>query len=114
MKDSVRRARDLIDARFADLDGPEELADLFDLSLETLRRAFRREVGVPPGEYLTQRRVDEAKRLLAETDLRAFEVGHAVGWDRDDTAARTFRRVAGTTMQAYRRDVRGETGGGGE
>ena len=111
MNDPVGRALALIGQRLAEIAGPEDLADALGLPVETLRRAFRREVGVPPGEYLTQRRVDEARRLLAETDLRAFEVGQAVGWGREDTAARAFRRATGTTMQAYRRSARGEAGG---
>ncbi|GAB5534806.1 MAG: hypothetical protein Rubg2KO_10550 [Rubricoccaceae bacterium] len=108
MRDLVPSAQSLIDDHFRTLGGVEEVADSLEVPLETLRRAFRREVGIPPSEYLAARRVTEAKRLLATTEMRAFEVGQAVGWSREDTAARAFRREAGMTMQDYRRAARTE------
>jgi transcriptional regulator GlxA family with amidase domain len=98
----VRRAKEVIEDSYADLDGPEDIAAAVGLPLETLRKAFRRETGMAPREYLERVRVAEAKRLLAETDLRAYEVGLAVGWDREDSASRAFHRAAGTTMREYR------------
>ncbi len=103
---AVRRAREVIETSYAALGGPEDIAAAVGLPLETLRKAFRRETGVAPWEYLDRVRVAEAKRLLAETNLRAYEVGLAVGWDREDSASRSFRRVAGTTMREYRQRVR--------
>ncbi|WP_420456734.1 helix-turn-helix transcriptional regulator [Rubrivirga sp.] len=112
MTDPVRRALALLDHESASFAGPEDVARAVGLLPETLRRQFKREVGIPLGEYLTQRRVAEAQRLLEETDLQAAEVGRAVGWRREDTAARVFRRETGTTMQGYRRSVREGRGDG--
>lgn len=110
MLPDVRRAIDLIDSRYAEIDGPDDVADGVGVPLETLRKSFRRVLGVPPRVYLEQRRVTEAQRLLAETDLLAYEVGLAVGWDREDTASRAFHRATGVTMKEYRRTARA-TGG---
>lgn len=95
-----------IEAHLVRIEGAEDVAAALGVPLETLRKVFRREVGVPLADYVTQRRVERAKRRLAETDLRASEVGRAVGWHREDTAAHVFRRETGETMQAYRRRVR--------
>lgn len=101
----VREVVAYMEARLDQIQAPEEIAAAFGVPLDTLRKVFRREVGVPPMDFLTQRRVERAKRLLAETDLGAAEVGRAVGWTREDTAAHVFRRETGETMQAYRRRV---------
>ena len=95
-----------IEAHLDQIEGVEDMASAFGVPLETLRKAFRREMGLPLGAYLTQRRVERAKQLLAETDLRAYEVGLEVGWKREDTAARVFRRETGETMQVYRQRAR--------
>ena len=107
MHDAVRRAAEVIDTSYRELRGPEDVAAAVGLPLETLRKAFRREHGVWPRDYLERRRVEEAKRLLAGSDLRAYEVGLAVGWGREDTASRAFHRATGVTMREYRRDVKG-------
>lgn len=107
MEEAIQRAIGVIDASYALLRGPEDVASAVGLPLETLRKAFRRQTGVSPGKYLERRRVAEAKRLLRETDLRAYEVGQAVGWDREDTASRVFHRATGTTMREFRRSPAG-------
>jgi transcriptional regulator GlxA family with amidase domain len=102
----VRRALDLIDSSYARLTGAEELAQAVGVPLVSLRRKFLRTLGTRPREALEHRRVEEAKRLLAQTDLLAYEVADAVGWGRDDSAARAFLRATGKTMGEYRRSAR--------
>ena len=106
MSVNVHEVRTYIEQHYADVAGPDEIAGAFGVPLETLRRAFRQRVGLPPAQYLRRVRVLRAKRLLAETDLRAGEVCRAVGWVREDSGERTFREATGQTMQNYRRSVR--------
>ncbi len=84
----------------------QDVADHFDMSGETLRRTFRRAEGVGLSRFITQVRVEKAKALLRETDLLCFEVCFAVGFQREDTGAKVFKRVAGCTMEAWRRQNR--------
>lgn len=102
----VREVQTYIERHHARLAGPDDVAETFRVPLETLRKAFRREAGMPPADYLRRVRVRQAKRLLAETELRAGEVCRAVGWKREDSGERTFREATGQTMGAYRRTVR--------
>ena len=80
----------------------QDVADHFDISGETLRRRFRRAEGVSLSRFITQVRVEKAKALLRETDLLCFEVCFEVGFKREDTGAKVFKRVAGCTMEAWR------------
>ena len=80
----------------------QEVADHFDVSSETLRRRFRRAEGMSLSRFITQVRVEKAKALLRETDLLCFEICFVVGFTREDTGAKVFKRVAGCTMQAWR------------
>ncbi len=80
----------------------QDVANHFDLSGETLRRTIRRAEGVSLSRFITQVRVEKAKALLRETDLLCFEVCFEVGFKREDTGAKVFKRVAGCTMEAWR------------
>ena len=83
-----------------------DVADHFDVSGETLRRTFRRAEGVGLSRFITQVRVEKAKALLRETDLLCFEVCFEVGFTREDTGAKVFKRMVGCTMEAWRRQNR--------
>ena len=61
---SIGRVRDYIEANFREEIGLEELARLSDFSRHHFIRAFKREVGLTPHAYVTDRRVREARKLL--------------------------------------------------
>ena len=86
--------------------GPLEVAEHLDIPYETLRKKFRRMVGVPMGAFLTQTRVKRAQHLLVTTDFRCFEISNEVGFTNEEVGARTFKKHTGMTMQAYRRRKR--------
>ena len=102
MRPLVTDALATIDREFRTLDGPEEVASRLGVTIDVLRKAFHADLGEPPRNRIEARRVAEAKRLLAETHLRANEVAWAVGWRRDDSASRAFRRATRMTMSEYR------------
>lgn len=82
--------------------GPEEIAIELDYNYETLRKEFRKRMGVPLGRYLSMRRVACSKNLLIKTDLYNYQICEAVGFSSEVTGARTFKRLTGMTMQEYR------------
>jgi AraC family transcriptional regulator, transcriptional activator of pobA len=56
--------------------------------------------------WITERRMTEARRLLAITDLGVAEVGRGVGYGDPSYFVRSFRRAHGTTPLAWRRASR--------
>ncbi|PWC86513.1 AraC family transcriptional regulator [Azospirillum sp. TSH100] len=99
---AVRRAREYLDAH---LDSPVELADLAEaagLSRFHLLRVFRAAVGTTPHGYLTDRRVAQAKRLLAGP-LPLAEVALACGFCDQAHFNRVFKGRVGVSPGHYRR-----------
>lgn len=99
---AVRRAREYLDAH---LDSPVELADLAEaagLSRFHLLRVFRAAVGTTPHGYLTDRRVAQAKRLLAGP-LALAEVALACGFCDQAHFNRVFKGRVGVSPGQYRR-----------
>ena len=84
------------------------------ISLREVARAVRltpghlttivgRKTGRTVLEWITERRMAEARRLLVETDLPAEEVGQRVGYPDAGYFARTFRRAHDVTPLGWRR-----------
>jgi len=64
---------------------------------------FKELIGQAPLEYLTQRRMLRAGRLLREDSRKLFEVATAVGYDSGGAFHKAFKRVLGVTPGEYRR-----------
>jgi len=64
----IRRVLTYIDDHLSEIERARAVVEAVDVSYETLRKQFRKEVGIPPGAYIRQARIDKARRLLVETD----------------------------------------------
>jgi AraC-like DNA-binding protein len=71
-----------------------------------LNRLFRSEMKTTVGEYLTKRRLDQARSLLENTDLPIQRVAVLSGFARAEHFNRTFRQHTGISPGAYRRAVK--------
>lgn len=84
----------------------EELAKLVDLSIEHMCRAFRRATGVPPLRWQTQKRMEEARRLLVQTDASLTSIAQEVGYAGQSAFGAVFRTIVGLSPGQYRRTAR--------
>lgn len=66
---------------------------------------FRAVVGETPLRYLTHWRIQNAKRLLAESRLSIDQVAARVGYESAASFSRVFRRTAGINPGAYRKSA---------
>jgi AraC-like DNA-binding protein len=81
------------------------LAQLVRLSPYHFSRAFKQSFGIPPHRYLTNRRIERAKTLLAERRLSVTEIGLDVGFSETSSFTATFRKYTGETPTDYRRSL---------
>ena len=68
-----------------------------------LTRLFSRYAGETPLKYLTGIRIQEAKKLLATTDLPIAAVGTMVGYPDQFHFSKTFRKATGLNPSAFRK-----------
>lgn len=73
------------------------------VSTRTFARRFREETGTTPLQWLLSQRVQEARRLLEETDLPIDAVAWRAGFGTAASLRDHFRRATATTPTAYRR-----------
>jgi AraC family transcriptional activator FtrA len=76
------------------------------LSPRTFARRFRSVTGTTPMKWLARQRVLHAQRLLETTDLPVELIAHQCGFATATVLRTHFRRLAGTSPQAYRRVFR--------
>lgn len=103
---SVRGARAYIELHYRESINLDELALDYGMSPSDFRRKWSGLMSAPPGQYLTQLRIREACRLLAETGLKIGEVARRVGYDDPLYFSRRFRQEIGETASAYRKGHR--------
>lgn len=88
---------------------PLPLADLArhaGMSRRTFTRRFRAEVGLSPGQWLTQQRVDLARQLLESSDLPVSRVAERAGFGTDAALRQNLHAAIGVPPGAYRRTFR--------
>jgi AraC family transcriptional regulator len=100
------QVRDLLHARFAEDLSLGEIASTAGVHPAYLSASFRRHYQCTVGDYLRQRRVESARRLLADTGLPLPEVARVTGFADHSHFARTFKNLTGTTPSRYRRSAR--------
>lgn len=67
--------------------------------------AFKQYTGQNFVSYLKELRVNEAKRLLAETDMRVIEISRRVGYENEKHFMKTFKSQSGVSPTEYRRNM---------
>ena len=107
---ALRRARDLIDLRYAEPLDLAAMAREAGYSKFHFARAFAAAYGDTPRAYLTQRRLERAKTLLRVANLTITEICYLVGFESLGSFSSLFRRVVGQTPSAYRQAAAREGG----
>ena len=77
------------------------LAERGAMSPRTLSRLFARELGMTPAGFIERARVEVARRLLEESDMRIDAIARKSGLGSEERLRRTFQRVLGMTPREY-------------
>jgi AraC-like DNA-binding protein len=96
------RAKDLVDARYAETITVDDLAAVAGLSRAHFSRMFTRAFGESPHAYLQTRRLERAAALLRRTDHSIADICVMVGLQSVGSFTTSFARVYGKSPAAYR------------
>ena len=86
------------------------LAEQFHLSAQYISQLFKSEIGVGFLAYLTNIRMEQAKKLLLSTSLSIAEVSEQSGYSDYRVFTKVFKKAEGITPSQYRRDFLEDTG----
>lgn len=97
---TVRKIRKYIEEHYMETISLNELSDLAGWSPFYLLRAFRKETGLPPYEYMINVRIERAKHLLLQR-IPIARVAHQTGFADQSHFTRFFKRIVGVTPGQY-------------
>jgi len=100
---SQKKVLDFIEAHLGDDFGVTEMAHEAGLSPHHFSRCFKNTLGLTPHQYVLQRRMEVALKLLNETILPVSEIALTVGFSNQSHFTQAFKRHTGTTPATSRK-----------
>ncbi|MFD9706138.1 helix-turn-helix transcriptional regulator [Lentzea sp. NPDC059081] len=94
---------DVIERRYPEPLSLREVAAAVSISPGHLTSTVRRKTGRTVQEWITERRMVQARRLLAVADLTVSDIGRQVGFPDAGYFARTFGKLHGMSPTAWRK-----------
>lgn len=99
----ARKISTLVDAKLEYGVRSSDLAACVGLSGSHFGRAFRAHFGRSPKQFILERRVSRAQRLMLEQPSRLCDVAQACGFADQSHLCRVFRHLVGATPHTWRR-----------
>ena len=96
-----------IECKYGDRISLKDVAAALSLTPGHLTTLVRRKTGRTVQDWILERQMAEARRLLIETDHTVAQVGRIIGYGDPVYFSRRFRHAYGTTPLAWRRAARG-------
>jgi AraC family transcriptional regulator len=101
----LNRVIDYIETHLAEKIMSMDLADLINVSIGQLIRAFKISVGVPPFHYIASRRVELACTMMSTTREPLSQIAIACGLCDQAHLCKVFRRMIGMSPSTWRRTI---------
>lgn len=98
----LRRVKEFIHENLQEDLGLSEIAAAASLSRFHFARAFRKSTGQTPQQYLTEQRIEHAKKLLAASDMPLVEISMQAGFKNQSHFTTLFRRLTTYTPKSWR------------
>lgn len=104
----VREFNFLVEQHFRDKHKVADYAVLLNKSPKTLSNIFHKQSSKNPLQFIQDRKVLEAKRLLGYSDLQVQEIGYQVGYVDVQSFSRFFKKQTGYSPLSYRLNISGK------
>ncbi|MGO4545295.1 helix-turn-helix domain-containing protein [Paenibacillus sp. 2TAB23] len=80
----------------------QDIAKRFFVSREYVSRRFKQEYGINITDYITGIRIDKAKLLMVNPNLRVAKIAEMVGFHDEKYFSKVFKKQEGVSPKAYR------------
>jgi len=82
-----------------------ETAELMHYSQWHFSKIFKKLTGTNFVKYINQKRIDQAKQLIKETDMNITSISVSCGFENIRTFNREFKEICGLAPKEYRRSL---------
>jgi len=101
----ILKVQQLIDKNFRGKIVVKELAQASGLNERTFLRRFRKATGEAPLEYVQRMRIEQAKKLLAESEWQLEQITRTVGYEDVSSFRRLFKQIVSMSPTFYRQHI---------
>ncbi len=106
--DIIREYHFLVEKHFKEKHCVSDYAELLNKSPKTLSNLFNKLGSKSPLQFIQDRKMLEARRLLAYSDLTVSEVGYDLGFSDIQSFSRFFKRESGASPNYYKEQLIGK------
>ncbi|HWR42221.1 bifunctional transcriptional activator/DNA repair enzyme AdaA [Sporomusa sp.] len=99
----VRKALAIFTQQYNQSIDVSEISKQLGVSATQLARLFKQHIGLTPAQYLAKLRVDEAVKLLEQTDINILEVAYTAGFISLSNFYKCFKAQIGHTPNKLRK-----------
>lgn len=97
--------KDFLDNHFNQNFSLSHFEELYKINRYRLCREFSAHYGQAPLQYLTHRRIEEAKKILLTTDLSIHEISSMIGYENTNHFINLFKKYVSMTPGKFRQTV---------
>lgn len=101
----VEQAKLLVEEHYASDISVAEVASILYVHPNYLTRVFKAETGLSLMDYISKRRIERAKGLLAQPGYKVYEVAEQVGYESIAHFNRMFKRETGMSPKDYQKHL---------
>jgi AraC-like DNA-binding protein len=99
----IGKAIDFIERNFHNNIYIQQLAELSFMSVRNFQRIFKEATGQSPNDFLLELRIQNASKLLTETDLAIYDISEQVGISDWFYFSKAFKKKFGVSPLKYRK-----------
>ncbi|KAA6430347.1 helix-turn-helix domain-containing protein [Dyadobacter flavalbus] len=103
------RFQEMVEKNFRQMHEVQQYAQALSVSPDYLGKIVRKHLGISSQEYILDKLLLEAKRLLVFTSLSSKEIGYHINLEDPSYFSRIFKKKTGLTPNEYRDHVRKST-----
>ncbi len=98
----VLEVKSFVQAHYGEKLSVAQIAEMVNMSESRFAHVFKKETGISFWEYVNQVRMDQAEKLLKETDMRIGDIAERIGMDNPNYFSSQFKKRKGKSPLAYR------------
>lgn len=102
----VRLACEYLEKNYQENINLNKISNYVSLSKNYFCNIFKKETGITIWDYLIRIRMEEAKRMLLDTDQKTYEISERIGYDDPSYFGRLFKKYTGFTPIEFRDNKR--------
>ena len=95
---------DYINEHYAENISLDSIASVYNTTPKYISKVFKERIGTNFIDYLANIRIEEAKKLLTETNKSLWDILIETGFNNRNTFIRTFKKITGLSPSDYRKN----------